>query len=227
MTKEIQLLGSPWGQALAGIFDEPVMKELRRFLETEYQLGKIIYPKSEQVFRAFQLTPLDKVRVVFLGQDPYHGPGQAEGLCFSVPKGVPFPPSLRNLFQEMSADLQMPIPTHGSLEHWSNQGIFLLNTRLTVRAGEAFSHNHAGWTYFTDRVLRTLNAQSNPIAFVLLGNHAQAYKKVLTNAAHTLICAPHPSPLSAHRGFFGSKIFSQINVFLKEHHYEAVSWVTV
>jgi uracil-DNA glycosylase len=222
--KERTLLGESWAKALPNIFEEAPMVDLRDFLQTQNKKGHIIYPHVNQVFRAFRLTPLDKVHIVLVGQDPYHGEGQAEGLCFSVPRGIALPPSLRNIFKELEDDLGVTAPKEGSLTHWAEQGCFLINTRLTVNAGQPLSHNHAGWDFFTEKVFETLNRKSHPVLFVLLGGHAQKIQKYITNPVNDILTAPHPSPLSSYRGFFGSKIFSKMNQFLEKNSYNPIKW---
>ena len=217
-------LDPSWQSALGPIFETPVMQDLRAFLKKELEQGKTIYPKMNQIFRALQLTPFDRVKVLIVGQDPYHGPGQAEGLCFSVPRGVPLPPSLINIFKELQDDLNVNMPAHGSLERWAKQGVLLLNTTLTVLDGLPASHAGKGWEFFTDRVISALSAREQPVVFMLFGKHAQAKKALIDRNKHCIIEAAHPSPLSAYRGFFGSKPFSRANLFLKEHNLEPVDW---
>jgi uracil-DNA glycosylase len=224
MTLEEKILGEGWAAALSGIFTSHPLKELKSFLQAEIHKGYTVYPKFSQIFRAFELTPLENVRIVFVGQDPYHGAGQAEGLCFSVAKNMPLPPSLRNIFQELQSDLKISPPKHGSLVSWAKQGCFMLNTRLTVRDGVPLSHNHPGWDYFSTQVFQALDKKSAPILFVLLGSHAQKLKELLKNPIHEYFMAPHPSPLSAYRGFLGSKLFSRMNSFLRKHRYDTIEW---
>jgi len=224
MSYESKCLGLSWATALGPIFETLSMQELKMFLKLELRQGHTIYPRLSHIFRAFQLTPLNRVRIVFVGQDPYHGPNQAEGLCFSVSPGVPIPPSLRNIYQELQSDLKIAPPQTGSLVHWAEQGCFMINTRLTVRAGLPLSHNHPGWDFFITQVFQALDSQSHPILFVLLGQSAQKLQLQLHNPIHEYIQAPHPSPLSAYRGFLGSKLFSQMNAFLKKHHYSRIDW---
>jgi uracil-DNA glycosylase len=175
VTIESKILGESWAEALPGIFGSHPLRELKAFLQGEIRQGYTIYPKSTQVFRAFQLTPFEDVRIVFVGQDPYHGAGQAEGLCFSVSSGMPLPPSLRNIFQELQSDLKIAPPKNGSLVSWAKQGCFMINTRLTVRDGEPLSHNHPGWEYFSTQVFQALDKKMEPILFVLLGSHSRVY----------------------------------------------------
>lgn len=211
-----QQLGPTWAQELAPIFESETMIGLRAFLKNELEQGATVYPRKEHVFRAFKLTPLPDVRVVWLGQDPYHGPEQAEGLAFSVRPGLRLPPSLLNIFKELQADRGIEMPQHGSLVPWALQGVLLLNTTLTVRAHEPLSHQGQGWEFFTDKVIELLAQQQRPICFVLLGGHARNKKPIITQgfSGHHIIEAVHPSPLSAHRGFMGSRIFQKIDDFL-------------
>lgn len=213
-----------WKDALAGEFEKPYFAELVRFLHGEKAAGKVIYPPGSQIFRAFELTPVDQVKVVILGQDPYHGPGQAMGLSFSVPDGVPAPPSLRNIFQEVETDLGIRMSGRPNLEKWARQGVLLLNTVLTVRAHQANSHRGIGWEEFTDAVIRILNQQDRPIVFILWGRPAQQKAVMLNNPNHLILTAPHPSPLSAYRGFFGSRPFSKTNDFLISHGQTPIDW---
>ena len=199
-----------WKELLGAEWDKPYFKELQSFLDQKYA-EHTIDPPREEVGSAFRLTPYDAVKVVILGQDPYHGPGQAHGLSFSVKPGVKIPPSLRNMFKELEDDLGCPIPSHGYLEKWAKQGVLLLNTVLTVRAGEANSHKGMGWERFTDTVIQKLSEREKPIIFVLWGKPAQAKLKLIDTTKHYIIQSTHPSPLSAHRGFLGSRPYSQIN----------------
>lgn len=203
------------------------MDALRDFLRDEKAKGKQIFPHSSNWFRALDLTPPDDVRVVILGQDPYHGPGQAHGLCFSVQRGVPAPPSLKNIFREIGEDLGIAPPAHGSLEHWARQGVLLLNTALTVEAGQAASHRGKGWEKFTDAVIRTVARKSEPVVFLLWGRHAGEKAALIENEGagrHLILTAPHPSPLSAYNGFFGCRHFSQANRFLEETGRAPIDW---
>lgn len=213
-----------WKKALQSEFEQTYMKELRTFLASELQDKKIIYPKASEYFAAFEHTPLEKVRVVILGQDPYHGPGQAHGLCFSVRKGVPPPPSLKNIFKEIHQDLKLPIPQHGCLSYWAQQGVLLLNSVLTVQDGMAASHRARGWERFTDQVIRIVNEQSNPVVFLLWGSYAQKKGEFINRKKHLVLESVHPSPLSAHRGFLGCKHFSKTNMFLKEKGFSPIDW---
>lgn len=198
-------------------------RKLMQFLDEEYA-QKTIYPPREDVFTCFTSCPLQDVKVVILGQDPYHQPQQAHGLCFSVRKGVPIPRSLKNIYRELKDDLGVDAPSHGCLLEWARQGVFLMNTVMTVREGEAYSHNKKGWEVFTDTVISVLNEQEQGIVFVLWGNHAQKKARLITGAQHRIIQSAHPSPLSASRGFFGSKPFSTINTCLKELGRTPIYW---
>ena len=198
-------------------------RKLMQFLDEEYA-QKTIYPPREDVFTCFTSCPLQDVKVVILGQDPYHQPQQAHGLCFSVRKGVPVPRSLKNIYRELKGDLGVDAPSHGCLLEWARQGVFLMNTVMTVREGEAYSHNKKGWEVFTDTVISVLNEQEQGIVFVLWGNHAQKKARLITGPQHRIIQSAHPSPLSASRGFFGSKPFSTINTCLKEMGRTPIDW---
>ena len=221
-------LDESWRAPLAGEFAQAYMQALKDFLVAEKAAGKQIYPKGAEYFRALDLTPLDKVRVVILGQDPYHGPGQAHGLCFSVRPGVPPPPSLVNIYKEMHADLGIARSRHGFLEHWARQGVLLLNSVLTVENGRAASHRERGWEKFTDAVIRLVAARPDPVVFILWGSYAQKKAAFVEDVArggrHLVLKAPHPSPLSAHAGFFGSKPFSRTNAFLAGHGSAPIDW---
>lgn len=212
-----------WLDALKEEFRQPYYKKLFQTVNEEYRTRKI-FPPADDIFNAFHLTPLHEVKVVILGQDPYHGEGQAHGLCFSVRPGVDIPPSLVNIYQELHDDLGCTIPNHGCLTKWAKQGVLLLNTVLTVRAHQANSHKGIGWEEFTDAAIRKLNEQDRPIVFMLWGRPAQAKKSMLHNPKHLILEAPHPSPLSAYRGFFGSRPFSQANRFLEAQGVEPVDW---
>jgi len=213
-----------WLEALKGEFDQPYMADLKRFLLAEREAGKRIFPNGGNWFRALDLTPLDKVRVVILGQDPYHGLGQAHGLCFSVPNGVQPPPSLNNIFKELKSDLGIEPARHGFLEHWASQGVLLLNSVLTVEMGKAASHRDRGWERFTDAVIRAVAARPEPVVFMLWGSYAQKKAAFVDGSRHLVLKAPHPSPLSAHSGFFGCRHFSQANAFLTSHGQPPVDW---
>jgi uracil-DNA glycosylase len=220
---DIQLHES-WKAPLLPEFDSDYMASLKAFLVAEKTAGKVIYPKGSEWFRALDLTPLDQVRVVILGQDPYHGPGQAHGLCFSVQPGVRPPPSLLNIFKELEADLGLPRPGHGFLEHWAQQGVLLLNSVLTVEMAKAASHSQKGWERFTDAVIRTVNAKADPVVFMLWGAYAQKKAAVVDASRHLVLKAAHPSPLSAHNGFLGCKHFSLCNRFLISHGQTPIDW---
>lgn len=216
-------LENDWKDALSEEFHKPYYKDLYYFIKNEYNTH-IVYPSAQDLFNAFSFTPLSEVKVVILGQDPYHGEGQAHGLCFSVQKGVKIPPSLVNIYKELQDDLGCYIPNNGYLEKWAKQGVLLLNTVLTVRAHTPMSHQGKGWEQFTDAVIHAVNAQDRPIVFILWGKPAQMKRSMLTNPNHLVIEGPHPSPLSAYRGFFGSKPFSKANHFLQEHGAEPIDW---
>ncbi|HEX3423310.1 MAG TPA: uracil-DNA glycosylase [Sphingomicrobium sp.] len=217
-------LHSSWLGPLRGEFDEPYMADLKRFLLGERERGRRIFPKGPEWFRALDLTPLDKVRVVILGQDPYHGEGQAHGLCFSVQPGVRPPPSLLNIYKELESDLGLSPPGHGFLEPWAQQGVLLLNSVLTVEMGRAASHRDRGWERFTDRIIREVNARPDPVVFTLWGSYAQKKAEFVDGSRHLVLKAAHPSPLSAHNGFFGCRHFSKANLFLKSNGLEPVDW---
>ncbi len=212
-----------WTQPLAAEFRKPYYKELYKKVLEEYHTRRV-YPAADDIFNAFHLTPLAEVKVVILGQDPYHNDGQAHGLCFSVKPDVEIPPSLENIYQELHDDLGCRIPDNGYLVKWAEQGVLLLNTVLTVRAHQANSHRGIGWEQFTDAVIRAVDEQDRPIVFLLWGRPAQAKKSMLTNPNHLILEAPHPSPLSAYRGFFGCRHFSQANEFLESHGVEPIDW---
>jgi uracil-DNA glycosylase len=222
-TREIKLHPS-WLGPLQGEFEQPYMGELKQFLMAQREKGRTIFPKAGNWFRALDLTPLDKVRVVILGQDPYHGEGQAHGLCFSVMPGVRPPPSLVNIFNEMQSDLGVRPSRHGFLEHWASQGVLLLNSVLTVEMGRAASHREKGWERFTDAVIRLVNSKSEPVVFMLWGSYAQKKAAFVDSSRHLVLRAPHPSPLSAHSGFFGCQHFSKANAFLEERGLEPIDW---
>lgn len=217
-------LNDSWKKVLIDEFDKDYMVRLREFLRQEKQQGKVIFPRGDEYFKAFDTTPFEKVKVVVLGQDPYHGPRQAHGLCFSVQKGVAFPPSLLNIFKEIHADLGLPIPTHGCLTHWAEQGVLLLNSVLTVEQGRAAAHQGKGWEQFTDRVIRELAEQREGVVFMLWGSYAIKKGQFIDRKRHLVLTAPHPSPLSAHRGFLGCKHFSQANAFLQSRGEKPIDW---
>ncbi|ASK87300.1 uracil-DNA glycosylase [Sphingorhabdus sp. SMR4y] len=221
-------LNESWKQPLLHEFSSEYMVALREFLLQEKAAGKQIYPKSEEYFRALDLTPLDRVRVVILGQDPYHGPGQAHGLCFSVQPGVRPPPSLVNIYKELESDLGLSRPAHGFLEHWAKQGVLLLNSVLTVEMANAASHRGRGWEKFTDAIVRLIAAKPEPVVFLLWGSYAQKkaafVESVEDGGRHLVLKAPHPSPLSAYHGFFGCKHFSRTNRFLEQNGMAPIDW---
>ncbi len=212
-----------WKQVLEAEFVQPYFAALKEFLVNERKQYSV-YPPGNRIFAAFDYTPFDNVKVVILGQDPYHGPGQAHGLCFSVPQGVPKPPSLRNIFKELSIDLGIPEPETGNLESWAQQGVLLLNATLTVRSGMAGSHQNKGWERFTDKAIFKLSQQKEHIVFMLWGNYARAKDALIDTSRHLVLYAPHPSPLSASRGFFGCRHFSTANEYLEKVGKDAVKW---
>lgn len=217
-------IGNDWDALLADEFESEYYRRLRVFLKREYAAGAV-YPDMHDIFNALKLTPYSAVSVVILGQDPYHGPGQAHGLSFSVRRGVPAPPSLCNIFQELRNDVGAPIPTHGCLESWARQGVLLLNTVLTVRAGRANSHRGAGWEIFTDHVIQKLAQRPDPMVFMLWGANARAKAAFLKDTPHLVLQCAHPSPLSASNGFFGCRHFSKANAFLKPYGRE-IDWAS-
>lgn len=215
-----------WKDHLFEEFQKPYMRDLQEFLHREVSSRKTIYPDAGKYFDSFNSTPFDKVKVVILGQDPYHGPDQAHGLCFSVPHGVGCPPSLTNIFKELQADLSLSPADfrHGNLKAWADQGVLLLNSVLTVEAGRAGSHQMKGWEVFTDRAIVELNENRGHVVFVLWGAYAQKKGKVIDGSRHLVLTAPHPSPLSAHRGFLGCRHFSQANEYLTRHGLDPIDW---
>ncbi len=217
-------LDESWKGPLAGEFAAPYMTELKGFLLAEKARGARIFPRGSEYFRALDLTPLDAVRIVILGQDPYHGEGQAHGLCFSVRHGVRPPPSLQNIYRELETDLGIQRPRHGFLEHWAKQGVLLLNSVLTVQMGRAASHQGKGWERFTDAIVRLVNDKSEPVVFMLWGSYAQRKAAFVDVSRHLILKAPHPSPLSAHNGFFGSRHFSKANAFLESKGLKPIDW---
>ena len=221
-------LHESWLEPLRGEFDQPYMRELKQFLTAEKAAGRRIFPKGSEWFRALDLTPLGKVRVVILGQDPYHGLNQAHGLCFSVRPGTAIPPSLVNIYKELKADLGIAPARHGFLEHWARQGVLLLNSVLTVQMGQAASHRDRGWERFTDAAVAAVNRQIDPVVFMLWGSYAQRKAAVIDSVdrggRHLVLKAPHPSPLSAHNGFFGCRHFSQANAFLESRGLDPIDW---
>ncbi|UKS65134.1 uracil-DNA glycosylase [Rossellomorea marisflavi] len=212
-----------WADLLDDELKKDYYQSLREWLKKEYD-EHTVYPPMFDIFNAFHYTSYDDVKVVLLGQDPYHGPNQAEGMSFSVKKGVKIPPSLRNMYKELESDIGCPVPEHGSLVKWAKEGVLLLNTVLTVRDGEAHSHRNKGWERLTDHVIKTLNEREKPVVFILWGKPAQSKEKLIDQSVHFTIKSPHPSPLSAHRGFFGSKPYSKTNQFLKKHNIPEIDW---
>lgn len=216
-------IGNSWDSILGDEFKKDYYLQLREFLKREYARYHI-YPDMYDIFNAFKYTPYENVKAVIIGQDPYHEPGQAHGLCFSVQKGVMLPPSLQNIYKELHDDLGIPISNSGDLTCWAKQGVLLLNTSLTVREGQANSHHGKGWEILTDEVIRKLNNADRPIAFILWGANARAKAEFITNSLHGVFESPHPSPLSAHRGFFGCRHFSKVNAFLEKNGIEPIDW---
>lgn len=212
-----------WGRILQEEFESPYFLELKQFLREEKK-AETIYPPGHLIFNAFNQTPFNRVKVVILGQDPYHGPGQAHGLCFSVPDGIAFPPSLQNIFKEISNDLGIPVPSSGNLTPWANQGVLLVNAILTVRANQPASHQNKGWEKFTDAVIRNLSEKRKNLIFMLWGNYAQAKESLIDNSRHYILKAAHPSPLSASRGFFGCGHFSKANEILSGLGVKEIDW---
>ena len=213
-----------WKKILAEEFQNPYFLEIKQFLIRESQAGKIIYPPFPQIFNAFNQCPFDTVKVVILGQDPYHGVGQAHGLCFSVNQGVRVPPSLKNIYKELHTDLGLPISTHGNLESWARQGVLLLNATLTVEAGKANSHSDRGWQHFTEAVIRTISQEKPNVVFLLWGNFARSKKSCIDTQKHCVLEAPHPSPFSVHSGFFGCHHFSKTNAYLVSKNVMPIDW---
>jgi uracil-DNA glycosylase len=213
-----------WLAELGAEFEQPYMQELRTFLLAERRRGVQIYPEAANWFAAFRATPFHKVKVVILGQDPYHGPGQAHGLCFSVPPGVAPPPSLLNVFAELERDLGLQRPAHGCLSHWAEQGVLLLNSVLTVEQGRAASHQGKGWERFTDRVVEVLSARREHLVFLLWGSYAERKGRIVDRSRHLVLVSPHPSPLSAYRGFIGNGHFSSANRYLEQNGQSPVAW---
>ena len=217
------MINNDWLQPLSAEFRKPYYRELYNFVNDEYS-RRTVYPPSDEIFSAMHLTPLKDVKVVILGQDPYHEPGQAHGLCFSVKPGQEIPPSLENIYKELHDDLGCYIPNNGFLESWARQGVLLLNTVLTVRAHAANSHQGKGWENFTDAIIEAVETQDRPVVYMLWGRPAQSKIPMLTNPKHLILKAPHPSPLSAYRGFFGCRHFSAANRFLQENGLEPINW---
>ncbi|MBT2663795.1 uracil-DNA glycosylase [Bacillus sp. ISL-45] len=219
----IALISNGWEPLLAEEFEKAYYLDLREFLIDEYRT-RTVYPEKEDIFNALKFTDYEDVKVVILGQDPYHGQGQAHGLSFSVKPGVKVPPSLRNIYKELNADLGCEIPDHGYLKKWADQGVLLLNTVLTVREGEANSHRGKGWEHFTDKVITLLNEREKPVIFILWGKPAQSKLKLIDEGKHKIIMSAHPSPLSARRGFFGSKPFAKVNELMREQGEQEIDW---
>ncbi len=217
------VLEESWKKILENEFHQQYFSDLKNFLIEEKKSYRI-YPPGPLIFSAFNFTPFDNVKVVILGQDPYHGPGQAHGLCFSVPAGITFPPSLRNIFKELLSDAGIPVPMHGNLEPWAKQGVLLLNATLTVRARQAGAHQKRGWENFTDNVITALSSQRNNLVFILWGNYAIAKKSLIDDSKHCILTAAHPSPFSADRGFFGCKHFSSTNNYLIGRGLSRIDW---
>jgi uracil-DNA glycosylase len=213
-----------WKRLLKTEFDKPYFQNIVLHLKTEKEQGKTIYPPGSFIFNAFNTTPVEKVKVVILGQDPYHGPRQAHGLSFSVQTGVPQPPSLMNIFKELNTDLGLAIPQHGNLENWAKQGVLLLNASLTVRANEPMSHAKIGWAAFTDTVIKKISEEKEHVVFILWGKFAQEKIALIDQSKHYIIKSAHPSPLSAHNGFFGSRPFSKTNEYLMKHGMDPIEW---
>ena len=217
------MIGNDWDLALKEEFEKDYFLKINDFINNEYET-KTIYPPYDEIFNAFKLTPLNEVKVVILGQDPYHEKGQAHGLAFSTPAGRPKPRSLNNIFKEINAEYDYPIPESGCLESWANQGVFLLNTVLTVEEGNANSHSKCGWQIFTDNVIKLLDCQTQPIVFMLWGKQAEKKKELIKNPNHLVLITSHPSPFSARRGFFGSNHFIKANEFLKQNNLKEINW---
>ena len=217
------MIGNKWDIILTQEYNEQYFKDLIEFIKKEYKT-KVIYPKQNEVFNAFRYTDFDNVKVVILGQDPYHGPNQAEGLSFSVSNEVLKPPSLKNIFKELENDLGIPFPEHNSLKPWAKQGVLLLNAVLTVEEHKPTSHKDKGWEKFTDNIIREINKRSTPTVFILWGAYARAKKTLITNPKHYIIESAHPSPFSARNGFFGSKPFSKTNEFLRKNNIKEIDW---
>ena len=222
MSSQVKIEDS-WKKLLIEEFDKPYFKEMAEFIRNEYK-SKTIYPKGKDIFNAFNLTPVNKVKVVIIGQDPYHGANQAHGLCFSVLKGVKIPPSLRNIYKEINADIGIDIPDTGELQSWANQGVFLLNNVLTVEEGKANSHKGCGWEEFTASAIEALSDKREGLVFLLWGSHAQKKEELIDSSKHLILKAPHPSPLSAFSGFFGCRHFSKANSFLESKGRKAIDW---
>ena len=217
------MIGNKWDELLSVEFEKDYMKDLLSFIKKEYKT-KTIYPPQNKVFNALRYTDINNVKVVIIGQDPYHGPNQAEGLSFSVSNEVLKPPSLKNIFKELESDLKIPFPEHNSLIPWTKEGVLLLNAVLTVEENKPTSHANIGWERFTDEIIKIINNKKDPVVFILWGNYAKKKKELITNKKHLIIESAHPSPFSAHHGFFGSKPFSKTNKFLKENNIKEIDW---
>ncbi|HAE35181.1 MAG TPA: uracil-DNA glycosylase [Bacteroidetes bacterium] len=224
MARDDIQLEAGWKAVLADEFDKAYFQQIRYLLLAAKRDGKVIFPPGSQIFNAYNLTPFEQVKVVILGQDPYHGPGQAHGLCFSVPEGVKPPPSLVNIFKEQEKDLGIPRPAHGNLETWARQGVFLLNAMLTVESGKPGSHQQIGWQYFTDATIKALSENKEHLVFLLWGAFAQKKAELIDAGKHLILQAAHPSPFSADRGFFGCRHFSKANTYLQEHGMQKIDW---
>lgn len=217
------MIGNDWDLILTEEFEKDYFKKIMEFVDAEYA-SKTVYPPYDDIFNAFKLTPFSDVKVVIIGQDPYHEKGQAHGLAFSTPEGRPIPRSLKNIFKEISSEYDCPIPESGCLEKWAGQGVFLLNTVLTVEEGNANSHSDCGWQTFTDKVIESLNEHTMPVVFLLWGKQAEKKKELITSPNHLVLVTSHPSPFSARRGFFGSNHFKMANEFLKENKMDEINW---
>ena len=217
------MIENDWVEHIQGEYKKPYYKSLYETVLKEYKTQEI-YPPSKEIFKAYELCSYKKLKVVILGQDPYHGTGQAQGLSFSVKKGMPLPPSLQNIYRELSDDLSCPIPKNGDLRHWAEQGVLLLNTVLTVRAHQAFSHRGIGWEEFTDATISAIEEKEDPVVYILWGSPAQSKRKMIHQKKRLILTAPHPSPLSAYRGFFGSKPFSKCNAYLEKEGLSPIDW---
>ena len=217
------MIGNSWDLYLKEEYNKDYFKSIINLVNTEYK-NNICYPPKNEIFNAFRLTPYENVKVVIIGQDPYHGPNQAEGLSFSVSNEVLKPPSLKNIFKELESDLKIPFPEHNSLIPWTKEGVLLLNAVLTVEENKPTSHANIGWERFTDEIIKIINNKKDPVVFILWGNYAKKKKELITNKKHLIIESAHPSPFSAHHGFFGSKPFSKTNKFLKENNIKEIDW---
>ena len=224
LLEQLVLSDKHWQAALAGEKEQPYFQQLMQFLQQERLQGQTVFPPKERIFAALQTTPIDDVKVVILGQDPYHGAGQANGLCFSVHRDIAIPPSLQNIYKELQSDLGLAHPGHGDLSAWAEQGVLLLNTVLTVRAGQPQSHQNRGWETFTNRVISAVNERCEHVVFMLWGKPAQSKMTMIDSRRHTVLTAPHPSPLSAHRGFLGCRHFSKASAALQKHNQAPINW---